>query len=290
MRRPILSLICCLTGLVLGGCPRSVSTVPTVTLPPPSGAVDSGVSREARQLAFAPGHFQYRLVQNTTVQTVTPNDAPRSIISATARVLVEITSDSDSSYDVTISLDSLRMTTEGSIPRGPLVEYVSLGPLLQASVGPQQITIKTRLADSLCAYGQFLVVARELLLPQLPARVSTPLPQSPTDTTRIATCRAGSRIEMLVTRRVRDLGRELVEFAIDGTTELAGTGLLQRDSIIVSGSIRSVGTASFTEGFRLPSFMKSESEGSIVVRLRDSTTVFEQKSTQQMHREPQPPN
>jgi len=283
MRKLTLTPSVAVIGVLVAACTPSRSTVPTVTLPyPPTERTDTGAPRNVRYLTLIPGHFKYHFVQNATVEPEPRTDAGMGNLSMRARLLVDVSSDADSIHDVIISIDSLQMTTDGPIPSRPMRELLSLGPVLQVSISTNQITVESTLPDSLCSYGQLVIVARDLLLPQLPAQITDQPLQMRTDSTTATTCRAGTRISLLVIRQLRDLGTQPAEFAFEGKTELTGTGMLGRDSVTVSGSISTRGSALFTGGSRLPSLVRTASEGWITTKLGDSTIVFRQKSTQEL--------
>ena|SRR5688572_16717232 len=292
MRKPTLATsVAAISGL-MAACTPSRSTVPTTTLPfPPAERTDTGAPRNARYLALIPGHFKYHLVQNATVEAEPRADAGVANLSMKARLLVDVSSDADSTYGVVISIDSLEMTADGPIPSRLIPGLVSLGPVLRASINTNQTTVESTLPDSLCTYGQLVTAARDLLLPQLPAHISAQPLQTRTDTTTATTCRAGTRIRLLVIRQLTNLGTQPAEFALDGKTELTGTGMLGRDSVTVSGSISTRGSALFAGTSRLPSLVRTASEGSITTKLGNSTIVFHQKSTQELreHTGPETP-
>jgi hypothetical protein len=283
MRKPALARLLTAIGVLMAACMPSRSTVPTVTLPlPPTDPTDTGAPRNARRLALIPGRFTYHLVQNATVEAELQPGAAIADLSMRARLLVDVSSDADSIYNVVISIDSLQMTAGAPIPSRAIPELVSLGPVLQASISSDQTTVESSLPDSLCAYGQLVTAARDLLLPQLPVEISAQRLQIRADSTTATTCRAGTRISLLVIRRLTDLGTEPAEFRVDGKTELTGTGMLGRDSVTVSGSISNQGSALFAGRSRLPSLVRTVSDGLIRTKLGDSTIVFRQKSTQEL--------
>ena len=278
-------------SILITGCTTPGARAPTVTPSVPAEAVGVGPTEDPTELSFSAGSFQYRLRQNTKVHAEGSTDTTSSSITTTALLSVDVTSYSDSGYDVTVSIDSLQMSTEGLIPSRSVADISSLGPVLRASFRGNHPTIETYLPDSLCAYGQFVTAARQVLLPSLSIQITTPLTQVWVDTITTVSCRAGTRIEMFVTRQIKDLRREPHEFALDERTELRGAGLLSRDSVVVSGSITTRGSVSFAGRSRLPSLIQTESGGSIIVQLGNSTIVFQQTSTQHIEQqEPRLPN
>jgi hypothetical protein len=291
MTRQGLSGVLSILLALVGGCTTSGSRAPAV-IPPVHGETASiGITDDPRDLGFSAGSFQYRLRQNTKVHAQGSSDTIPSSIMTTALLSVDVILLSDSAYDVTVSIDSLQMSREGLIPARSVADISSLGPVLQASFRGNKTTIETHLPDSLCAYGQFVTAARQVLLPPLPIQIRTPLSQVWVDTVSLVSCRAGTRIEMLVVQQISDLRREPREFALEERAELRGAGMLSRNTVTVSGSIRTRGSVSFTGRSRLPSLIQTESEGSITVQLGNSTIVFQQSTTQQIeHQQSRLPN
>lgn len=278
MTRSISVIACGITALFLTACPGSGARVPVPTPSYPGAAADTALTTLSRKLSFTPGHFKYLLTQNTKVE----GDTSESTVLTTAYLSADVSADENSAYGILISVDSFHIVTESPIPTHPIMQSRSLGPILHASMSEVGTQLENRLADSLCAYSQFITAARELLVPQLPHEFTTPLLETLTDSTRITACRAGTRIDMLLTRQLRDLRRQPLQLALQGRTELGGSGLLGRDSVTVSGVMSTDGTISFTGLSRLPSHVETRSEGSITVRLGSSTTKFRQRSTLQI--------
>jgi hypothetical protein len=234
-------------------------------------------------MALLPGLTQYDLEQHAIVRLEGADDTLPHAITTRALLVVEVLSNSDSSYDVTVSVDSLNQLAEGFSRPSP-IHPITLGPVLRVSFSPQSRSAHVQLADSLCAYSQFVTVARQLVLPQIPARVMTELNRTPPDTLHITSCRAGVPIRIESTQEVRNLGGNPAQMAIDERATVQGSGTMQRDSITIDGSLRTQGTASFAEGSRLPSLVHTRSEGTIRVGLGDSTVTFKQSLTQQLRR------
>jgi hypothetical protein len=284
MRIPTLTLRLA-TSLLVAACassgPRLPSTVPSA----PAIQADTQPAQALRRLTLSAGNFRYSLIQNTTIQTEGSADTARNSITTRALLLVSVTPEEGLGYRISITVDSIQLTADGQssfrLPAGTF----SLGRVLEASFQPSTNTAQTVLPDSLCTYGQFVTAAHDLLLLQLPAEINTDLSEPRIDSARGTLCRAGTRIEMVSTRQVRETGRGQPVFDLASTTELGGSGLLGRDSIHVSGSIATQGTVSFTGGSRLPWSVETTSQGLISVRLRDSTTVFRQASSQRLQKE-----
>ena len=264
--------------LTVSGCSTPTSrTLPSPAVPSP---LDSGLATRQARLALMAGQFRYDIVQNTTLQIEGGADTLQSLITTTGVFVVEVTDHADSTYAVTITADSLRLETRGPASSAALTGPIQVGPILRGFFTRQAVTIENQLADSLCAYGQLLSTAREVLLPQLPIDGAFPARANTRDTAITMACRAGAYITSQTTRELTDLGRQPQEFTLRGQTELAGRGVLRNDSVAVGGSLRSQGTVFFREGLRLPHRVETVSTGRIQVRLGDSTTVFQQAITQ----------
>jgi hypothetical protein len=273
------------TSLLIAACassgPRLPATVPSV----PAIQADTQPTQATRHLVLSAGNFRYSLTQNTTIQTEGSADTARNRITTRALLLVEVTPEGGSGYSISITVDSIELTAEGQssfrLPAGTF----SLGRVLEASFQPSSNTVRTVLPDSLCTYGQFVTAAHDLLLLQLPAEIDTDLSDPQMDSVRGTLCRAGTRIQMVSTRQARETGQGQPVFNLVSTTEMGGSGLLGRDTVHISGSIATQGMVSFTGGSRLPWLVETTSQGLISVRLRDSTTVFRQASSQRIQKE-----
>jgi hypothetical protein len=261
--------------------PRLPATVPSV----PAIQADTQPSQATRHLALSTGTFRYSLTQNTTIQTEGSTDTARNTITTRALLLVEVMPEEGSGYSVTVAVDSIHLTGEGQLSSQTAAGTVSLGRVLGVSFQPSGNTVQAVLPDSLCAYGQFVTTAHDLLLLQLPAEIESDLGEPQIDSVRGTVCRAGTRIETVSTRQTRVTGQAQSVFDFTSTTKLGGRGVLGRDSVHVSGSIATQGTASFTGGSRLPWSVETISQGVVSVRLRDSTAVFRQVSSQRIQRE-----
>ena len=230
---------------------------------------------------------RYSFQQTSTIQNLKAQDsAATGKITTTATLDFVIDSvDSDSQLSFTITADSLQITTEGSIP-SPRVIPLTVGPVLQGSMANGHIVATTALPDSLCAYSQLLNAAFQLILPQLPAEVSLPLSKPVADTITTMSCRAGTRVQLRAHRQLHPSAQSPLALTLEEQVKLAGTGMLRRDSIVISGVITTTGEIVFQPGSRLPQLIQAYSKGTITIRLADSTTVFEQRSTQELERRP----
>lgn len=230
---------------------------------------------------------RYSLRQTSSVRNLKAQDSATSGNLTTTAILYFVidSADGNGRLSFTITADSLQITTEGSIPSHRLVPR-RIGPVLQGSVANGRIIAITALPDSLCAYSHLLTAAFHLLLPRLPAEVSLPLPNPVPDTTTITSCRAGTRIQLQIHRQLHSSKQAALTLTLEETVELSGTGMLRRDSITVSGLITTTGEVIFQPDSRLPQLVQTQSDGRVTVRLADSTTVFEQHSTQQLQRQP----
>jgi hypothetical protein len=254
-----------------------------IILPPEAvGPADTGTAASPL-MALLPGVSRYDLEQHAVVRVEGADDSLPHTITTRALVLVEVLSNSDSSYDVTVSVDSLSQTAEGFGRPSP-THPTTLGAVLRVSLTPAGNSAQAQLADSLCAYSQFVTIARQLVLPRIPAYVTAEPARTLPDTLRIASCRAGVPISIESTQELRDLGGTPPQVGIDERATVRGSGMIQRDSITIDGSLKAQGSASFTAGSRLPSLVQTRSEGSIRIGLGDSTVTFKQSLTQQLRR------
>ena len=265
--------------LTTAGCSASGSGIPPLPSTP-RDRPDTGVTRGDTRLVLKPGQFRYDLLVNATIQAEGEPDSLQSSITTRAILIVDVTDHNDSTYGVTVTADSLHVATRRSSLPEILIGPVQVGPVLRASLTPYSVTVESQLADSLCAYGQILSTARELLAPQLAIDGALPRRASGRDTATTMVCRAGARISAYTTRDLSNSHRYPPEFASRGRTELAGTGELRNDSIAVTGSLTNQGSLTFVDGLRLPSKVQTHSTGRIQVRIGDSTTVFRQATDQ----------
>ena len=265
--------------LTAAGCSTSGSR--TSPLPStPRDHPDPGVTTGEVRLVLRPGQFRYDLHLNGTVQAEGEPDSLQSLITTTAVLVVDVTDHNDSTYEVRVTADSLRVATRRSSPPQSPIGPVEVGPVLRASFTPHSVTVESQLADSLCAHAQVVSTARELLAPQLAMNGSLPQRASTRDTATTVLCRGGARISAYTIRDLSNSRRDPPEFAIQGRTELAGTGALRSDSVAVTGSLTSYGTLTFLNTLRLPNRVQTQSTGRIRVQIGDSTTVFQQTTNQ----------
>lgn len=239
---------------------------------------------KTRQLQFSSSIYRYHLEQATQIIASESADTIPSTITTRARILVSVAVEPNSDVEVSISFDSISISTDGSIPSPGLKQVASLDSILLARFSVTEIgtTVETRLADSLCAYSQFIVAAQEVLLPELALRIETPGTRVHVDTGTHKACRGGITLELITVRELRDLSREPPEFMLQQQTQIGGSGQLRRDSMTISGSILTRGTATFATANRLPSLIQTTSEGTINVQLGTLTTTFRQISQQQI--------
>ncbi len=278
-----ISAVLILVAGIAGACtPRAVS--PPLPTPGPTGLPPT--DRPAlRYLRFSPNTYRYRFQQTVQINAEGSADTVPSTISTRAVVLVVVTSEPDSSIRVTVSFDSIFISTHGSIPSRGFSQVVSLDSVLHTRFSPTGVTVETRLPDSLCAYGQFVSAARELLLPELQFQIESPQRKIYTDTATHQACRAGVAIKLVTTRELQDQGQDSGELALRQQTEIQGAGVLRRDSLMVTGSVSTRGKVSFATGNRLPSLVQTQSEGTIRVQLGSLTTIFSQTSNQEIQLE-----
>jgi hypothetical protein len=270
-----------LLGVIAAGCTPRVVPPPPAPLPstpdlPPSDSL------KGTYLRFTPGLYRFEFSQTAHIQGDGATDTLPGIISTRALINARITAQPDLSVTVTISFDSITIDTQGSIPTHRANRPMVLDSVIQAVFSPSGSVSEVHLADSLCAYSQFVTAAQDLLLPELGFETPTPMRRSFTDTTTQHSCRAGTRIEMISIRHVQGDRHSSNQVELEEHTEVHGVGLLRRDSITVSGSVSTRGRAQFAEANRLPALVKTQSEGTIKVRLGDKVTTFRQRSDQQI--------
>jgi hypothetical protein len=285
MHQQNLVITTALVGLITMSCAPSV--VPRLPSPLP-GPEDPAVSTvpPVTSLTFSPGSYRYHLRQTAEIiAQESGNTAAPSTITTTAVFYVEITRQSDSLLLAVISVDSLRITSQGLIPQTRSGQGARLDSIFQAVLSPTLITSQGQLPDSLCQYGQLVSTARLILLPELAFEPAIPSRRVYGDTTREVSCHAGARLETLTTRQLRNSAKEPTEFSIEQQADLQGTGVLRQDSVVISGSIRTQGTASFPTGGRLPSSILTSSDGTITVQLGITKTVFRQQLNQEIRQE-----
>lgn len=271
----------CLAGITAACRP---TTTPSPSPPPEKPQVLGPKELTTQYLRFSPNDYRYHFEQSARIIVDGSADTTPNTITTRAQILVTVVTDLNSDVQVSVSFDSISISTQGSIPARGFTQATSLDSVLQARfpVDGTRTTVETRLADSLCAYSQFITTARELLLPELAMQIESPGTKVYTDSVSQKACRGGVIIELTTIRELRDLSHEPPEFTLQQRTEIAGSGQLRRDSMTVSGSILTRGVATFATANRLPSLVQTESEGTITVRLGSLTTAFRQVSHQQI--------
>jgi len=279
-RIAVLTLIC-LASIIVACRPR---TTPSPSIPPEEPQVTEPKEPITRRLQFSPSIYRYHFEQATQITANGSTDTTPSTITTRAQIIVTVAAEPNSDVQVSISFDSISISTQGSIPSRGFRQVTSLDSVLQArfSAAGTGTVVETHLADSLCAYSQFITAARELLLPELPMQIENSETRVYTDSMTQRACRGGVIVELTTVRESRDLSREPPEFMLHQRTEIAGSGQMRRDSMTVSGSILTHGAATFTATNRLPSLVETQSEGTITVQLGNLTTAFRQTSHQQM--------
>jgi hypothetical protein len=236
-----------------------------------------------KYLVLSPGNYRYRFTQMAEiVADDSGSGATPSLVSTTALFHVGVSRQGDSSFSATISIDSLSITPQGSIPQPPVVQVQRIDSLLQAVLSPSHATSHSQLPDSLCAYASFISTANLILLPELALQLDLTSQKTYSDTARGLSCRAGAHVESLTTRHLRRSLGDLTELALEQRTDLNGAGLLRQDSVRISGSVLTHGTASFRTDSRLPSLILTTSEGIVTVQLGPNRTVFRQTSNQEI--------
>lgn len=235
---------------------------------------------------FTPGIYQYRFSQTTQIRQIqgdSPADSPPGIITTEALIDARVSIQPDSTFTVTVSFDSIRINTQGPIPGHQLGQPVRLDSVLHATFSRVGTASRSYLADSLCMYSQFTAIAREVLLPELGLETEIPIRKNSLDTATYRSCRAGTSIEMTTIRELRESRQNTREIEVQQHTDIHGSGVLQRDSVLVNGSISTRGKILFAAAHRLPTSIQTQSEGTIRVQLGSTVTVFHQQSNQMTH-------
>ena len=236
-----------------------------------------------RRLAFLPGAYRYRLTQTAEIRAQNASDTvPPGIVMTESVFHINLSQESDSAIQATVSVDLIRITSQGSIPPSTTVPVTHIDSILRVTFTPTLTTFGGPIPDSLCAYAGLTGVARLILLPELALSSEVSARKTYTDTTREASCRAGAHVEVLTTRRLRSLGKNPAEFAIEQVAEFQGVGVLRRDSVFVAGSTATKGVATFNDDSRLPATVLTNSEGTITVQLGSARTVFRQLTRQEI--------
>ena len=263
------------------------ATAPSIPPQQPTGLPSADVPRvQVKLLGVTPGITVYQFSQSADIRPESALDTVYSTITTEALFSVAIVPQSDSMYEVTVIVDSVRITTGGSAPlRRQQIEGgmpISLGPVLRTSLGTRTGNVEHLLPDSLCAYGQVTGAARELILLPLPHPIRLSEGARWSDSSRFSTCRAGAAIETGVFLEATYLGSQRPnQLALRTLATVKGAGIIRTDSVTISGTITSTGTAYLEGANRLPTLLQTESRGTISIRLGDSTAVFRQHSRQE---------
>lgn len=276
-----------LLAMLTWGCATAPSVPPERPTVLPS--VDSVPTASLRVLSLPSQNIIYEFRQSAEVRPEPSVDTAHTTITTEALLSVAVTTQGNSTHEITVSVDSVRITASGSpASRNQSLQSlpVFLGAVLRTFLGPETRTTQVLLPDSLCAYGHLVSAAQEVTLFPLP--LTAPLGENAewSDSSRFSTCRAGIIVETRGMHGVTYSGDRPNELGIHTATTVQGTGVMRTDSVTVSGTVRSSGKAHLERDNRLPVLLQTESLGTISVRLRDSTTVFRQQSSQEWRRRP----
>jgi hypothetical protein len=248
---------------------------------------DSTAALPSRVLQLTSGSTVYEFVQSSEIHPETIADTRYSSIRTEALFSVTMSAQNDSVHELMVSVDSLRITTTGSAPghsQGLNMLPFSLGAVLRASFTPQTRSMQRLLPDSLCAYGHLESAAQEILLLPLPSPALLGEANRWSDSSRSSTCRAGTTIETHRHHEITYLANQPNELSLRSTAIVQGAGLMRTDSLTVSGTVTTVGKATLNGDDRLPIRLQTQSHGTISIQLGDSTTTFQQESTQEWRR------
>lgn len=274
--------ISALTLLLTSGACTSGGSPPTTT---PGPSTPTGITTEpaqATRLRFSPGRYRYQFTQTAEITDSGSADTVPGGIVTRALIYAVVTTQPDSSFAVSVSFDSVAIITRGSIPPQGTSQLVSLGAIVIGVFSQTMTSAEIQLPDSLCSYGQLAGIGRELLLPELAFEAQLPMRRTLTDTTTYRSCRAGIAVDVTTTRELKNAGRSTGEIELEQESRVRGLGVLRRDSIAITGSISARGRVLFATLNRLPTLIRSESQGRITVRLGSTTTDFRQQSSQEI--------
>jgi hypothetical protein len=279
-----LSRLSLLAGLLSLGmaCSPSRSVPPVVTPPRTPDPVSVEPSPERRiTLLVKPDTILYELTQVARFRPLGSDTV--SIVHTRAILSLFIAKQDDSSYEATVSVDSLQVHNEGGSQRPILGRPALLGVILRGQLTAAGQLIQHTLPDSLCTYGHLVAVAEELFTPRLGISVEVRGTETWTDTLHSSVCRTGSRVSVQTIRETRSSLNGGLTLQSQGRSVLDGRGLLRRDSVVITGDLSVESTTSFREA-RFPISVTTQSEGNITIRLADSTAVFRQTVGHQLQR------
>ena len=271
-----------LPSIVSWACATAPSLPPEGPVVPP--VPDSTLTVTPRTLRLQPGTAVYEFRQSSDIRPELVTDSSYTTITTDALFSVVITPQSDSTHEISISADSIRIVTSGSaLSRNQRTQLlpISLGTILRTSLGRTASSIQVVLPDSLCAYGQLIGAAQEIILLALPVGASLLEDGRWSDSSRFSTCRAGTTVETHLWREIAYSPSQPIELALRGLATVQGAGTMRADPVTVAGTVTSSGKAFIDGENRLPTIIRTESQGTISVHLQDSTTVFRQQSVQE---------
>jgi hypothetical protein len=278
MRQPYIPVSALAVLLTAGGaCTPGGS--PPVTMPRPTPTDVTPQPRTA-YLQFKPGTYRYQFTQTANITGSGVADTLPSTIVTRALIHVTVASQRDSTFAVRVSFDSIWISTEGSIPQRGINQPTALDSIVRGVFSRTTASSDIYLPDSLCSYAHFGGIGRELLFPELSLEVEVPARGTFTDNTTQQLCRAGITMAVTTTRELRNVGPAVGEMAIEQKSTIQGAGALRRDSVTVRGSTSTRGVAWFATLNRLPTLIRTRSEGEITVQLGNTTTDFRQHSTE----------
>ena len=286
MRRHTLTFQVAALGTLLANCSPGVQAIPPTQGPIGIDVKPTADASTARYLRLSAGLYRYRLTENTHVQLQEAGDTAPGIVRSEALVSVHIVgSDTNSSFTVLVSIDSIRISREGPVPPPSMTPVTRLDSVLRVIFTPQGNVTEVLLTDSLCAYSEFVAIAQDLVLPKIPSEVNLPTNGSYSDTITVHGCRAGTTIKTVSVRTLKNSQRIPAELTLQERSIIQGSGLIRRDSLSITGSVSTAGTVIFPAGDRLPLHTNSKSDGLITVQLGSKQSVFRQTSTREVQRD-----
>jgi hypothetical protein len=281
MRQPYIA-VSALAALLMAGEACSPGGSPPVTVPGPTTPTDVTPQPRTAYLQFKPGTYRYQFTQTANITGSGVGDTLPSTVMTRALIYVTVASGPDSAFAVTVSFDSIAISTQGSIPPRGMNQATMLDSIVRGVFSRTTASSDIHLPDSLCGYGHLGSIGRELLFPELSFEVEAPTRRTFTDNITQESCRAGITIGVTTTRELKNAGRTTGEMTIEQKSTIQGAGALRRDSLTISGSISTHGVASFATLNRLPTLIRTTSEGKITVQLGNTSTDFRQHSTEEI--------
>src|SRR5687768_16412308 len=111
-RTPVLTLIC--LASIIAAC--RARTTPSPSIPPEKPQVTEPREPITQRLQFSPNIYRYDFEQATQLTATGSADTTPSTITTRAQIVVTVAAEPNSDVQVSISFDSISISTQGSIP------------------------------------------------------------------------------------------------------------------------------------------------------------------------------